>query len=620
MTTIDRDIRLKRYRALAKVRALHETIVVNLGQLHGAVLTGLGNEAAPVGMALAYGESMAPMDFLLSPKGGDQRSQMAIAAVSDIFIESEHDHSYMLMHNHLQRKGVEDGNVHWGCFEHGIWPFYTSDMMALVDLITGGSWRARKYARNAVGLYLFGEGASSQGVLHEVNTWLSAQNCVRTGKQLERYKGPLSERAKESGVLRPVPVNFGLQINRWAIYTDTLDEHGGRDVIGPSGKSNFAIWAESYGMRGIDLDGDDLEAVINATKEAVHFAQQDRPIPTLMMLHMETRRTAHNEHMIARPPEARKNRDWSRGKIEGVDPKVFAKAWEEGREPLTRYRNFLVDLGVASTKELDAIFDGEREVMGERWARAQKEPPATFSDAITKRAREHFMFAPHKWSLPHMERPLDKMQSGITTTTQAFIDVMSEILEEDDDVVYSGEDVGSGGVLVATRELQEKFGSERVFDTPISEIAILGTSAGASIEQWILAWHGITKNIGTPFCEAQFMDFGGVWLQRMRSLSPNYYQKSMPHHFVAICHYGVVHGGGSGEYHSNHRAFDYMGMPGIAIVSVSDAFDLVGLMRAAYEARWPVVFMVPIWSYGERECAAEIPKEKYLIPIGKAAV
>ncbi|MFY9458040.1 MAG: transketolase C-terminal domain-containing protein, partial [Candidatus Spechtbacterales bacterium] len=41
---------------------------------------------------------------------------------------------------------------------------------------------------------------------------------------------------------------------------------------------------------------------------------------------------------------------------------------------------------------------------------------------------------------------------------------------------------------------------------------------------------------------------------------------------------------------------------------------------AAYEARWPVVFMVPIWSYGERECAAEIPKEKYLIPIGKAAV
>jgi pyruvate/2-oxoglutarate/acetoin dehydrogenase E1 component len=193
-------------------------------------------------------------------------------------------------------------------------------------------------------------------------------------------------------------------------------------------------------------------------------------------------------------------------------------------------------------------------------------------------------------------------------------------MEQDGDVIYSGEDVGSGGVLVATSELQDKFGPERVFDTPIAEIAILGTSAGASIEQWILGQHGITNNIGTPICESQFMDFGSVWLRRAQTLSPNYYQKNMPHYFVAIAHYGVVHGGGSGENHSNHRAFDYMAMPGIAVVSVSDAFDLVGLMRAAYESRWPVIFMIPIWSYGERECAAEIPKEKYLIPIGKAAV
>lgn len=623
---IDNSVRLKRYRALARLRALHETIIVNLGQLHGAILTGLGNEAAPIGMLLAYGEMMEPRTFLLSPKSGDQRSQMAIAVVTDLFIESDHDHSFMVLYNHLQRKGVEDGNVHWGCLRHGIWPFYTSDMMASDDLIAGGAWRARKYVRDAVGLYMFGEGASSQGTTHEVNTWLSAQNCVRTPMQFARYKGPISKSAKETGVLRPVPITFGMQINNWSIYTDTLDEHGGRDVIGPNGKSQFSIWAESYGMRGIDVDGDDLEAVISVTQEAIASSQLDTPIPTWINLHMPMRRTGHNEHQIVRTPEARKNREWNKARIlnpgdaSHVSAEVFDELWKEGAEPLTRYRNFLADQGTTSKAQLDAILNEERDAMNEHWERAVKEPPATFQDAIQKRARKYFMFAPHEWTLPVLERPLNKMFNGVTTTTQAFIEVMKEIMKEDPDVVYSGEDVGTGGVLVATRELQREFGPERVFDTPIAEIAILGTTAGASIEQWVLEQHGVTKNIGTPFTEAQFMDFGGVWLQRMRSLSPNYYQKNMPHHFVVICHYGVVHSGGSGEYHSNHRAFDYMGMPGIAIVSVSDAFDLTGLMRAAYESRWPVVFMIPIWSYGELECAAEIPKEKYLIPIGKAAV
>lgn len=622
----EQAIKLKRYGALCRVRALHETVVVNLEKIHGAVLTGLGNEAAPVGVLLSMMEMMTPKDFLLSPKCGDQRAQMALAAVTDFAVESEHDHSYAMLYNHLQRRGVEDGNVHWGCLEHGIWPFFTSDMMRPFSIVAGGAWEMRRYLENPVGVYFFGEGASSQGVAHEVMTWLSAQNYSRSPEQLLKYNGmPLSERAIKTGVLRPVPMIACLQVNRLSIYTDEIDEHGGRAAYIPGRPLNsrgelsrFARWALSYGAVGVDVNGDNLEEVIQAGKEAISRAQKGVPEPTLLVLHMEMRRTAHNEHMIDRPPEARKNRDWSKGTILGVDSEAFKKAWEN--EPLALYQKYLADLEVASELELVAMLEKERNMMDERWQKALKEPPVTFEDSVKKRERKHFMFAPHDWSLTHRERSKEEMLNGGVTTNQALLDVISEFMREDEGVVYSGEDVGSGGVLVRTRVLQKEFGPERVFDTPIAEEAIYGTTAGASLARWILREHGIVKTAGTHFCEAQFMPFNADGEVLMRSIAPNWYQKKMPFHFVAIEHSGVVHGGGSGHYHSDCVESHYLNMPGIAVVCASDAFDLVGLMRSAYESEWPVVFMIPTWSYNEQECAAEIPNEKYLIPIGKAAV
>jgi len=622
----DIELKLLRYKALCALRALHETIVVNLGKMHGAVLTGLGNEAAPLGVLLGMIESMTVEDFILSPKCGDQRSQMAIAVATDLVLgQSEHDHSYMLLYNHLQRKGVEDGNVHWGCLEHGIWPFFTSDMMRVSGLIAGAAWEARRYLKNPVGLYMFGEGAASQGVAHEVLTWICAQNYRRNAEELKKYdKMPLSERAKKFGVLRPFGMILGMQVNNWSIYTDTLDEHGGRSKRDSSGKSRFALWAESYGLRGVDVEGDNLEEVILRTKEAVSFAREDVPVSTMLILHMRMRRTGHNEHQISRSDEARANRQWEKSSIlfesdsAHVSEREMKALWDT--EPIKIYVRYLADLDVAGESVLKEILENERKAMDLKFAHAETEPLCAFEDSIYLRSREHFMFKPHDWKLPERERPLDEMLSGGTTTDRALLNVISEFMEEDEGVTYQGEDVGSGGVLVATRRLQQKFGPERVFDSPIAEEAIIGTTAGASIMRSILRMRGVVKTAGTKICEIQFMPFNGDAHAIMRTLAPNWYQKKMPTAFIDIEHYGIVHGGGSGHYHSDCMELHYVNMPGIAVVCPSDAYDLVGLMRAARESEWPVVFMSPIWSYGEQECAAKIPQEKYLIPIGKAAV
>ena len=551
MDEIGHELRLKRLRILSKARALHEEVVVNLGKLHGAALTGLGNEAASIGVLLGMMESMDQETFLFSPKAGNQRSQIPIAVATDEAVDSEHDHSYMMLYNHLQRRGVKDGSVHTGCLEHGFWHFFTSDMMRPISLIAGGAQEVRRYLEKPVGVYFFGEGAVSQGVAHEVFTWLSAQNYQRSAEQLKKYESmPLSDKAQNTGVLRPVPFIGAMEINRKSIYTDEIDEHGKRADIGPDGKSRFAKWAETYGIRGVDVDGDDLEAVIDVTKKAIDYAQQPAPQATLLLLHMEGRRTAHNEHQINRPPDARKNRDWSKGEIIGVDPEEFSKLWEN--EPLKRYIRYLADTGVGSEEELWSVLEEERKLMGERWERAYNAPEATFEDSVKDRE----LFSPHKWTLP-LEKP-ENMAGQNMTTDRAFLWIMDELMREDEGVVYSGEDVGSGGVLVATRKLQQKLGPERVSDAPIAEEAIYGTTAGASLARWILKKYGIVNTLGTKFCESQFMPFNADAEVLMRSIWQNWWQKRMPFAFVCIEHYGVVHGGGSGPQHSADDVGHYL--------------------------------------------------------------
>ena len=184
-------------------------------------------------------------------------------------------------------------------------------------------------------------------------------------------------------------------------------------------------------------------------------------------------------------------------------------------------------------------------------------------------------------------------------------------MEEDERVTYFGEDVSSkeGGVLGLTRGLLEQFGPVRIFNTPISEEAIAANAAGRALAG------------GKPICEFQFAPF--FWDATpllAHAVASQWYQKKMKYGFIAIFPCGIVHGGASGHFHESWPERFLVPMEGIAVIAPSNAYDVVGLMRAAYEFDGPVAVLLQISAAGLPEFISEVPLEPYVVPIGKAKV
>ncbi|MEK7178968.1 MAG: transketolase C-terminal domain-containing protein, partial [Patescibacteria group bacterium] len=194
---------------------------------------------------------------------------------------------------------------------------------------------------------------------------------------------------------------------------------------------------------------------------------------------------------------------------------------------------------------------------------------------------------------------------------EAFRRVVSLLMQEDPRVVYFGEDVSSkeGGVLGLTKGLLEEFGKGRIFNTPISEEAIAANAAGRALAG------------GKPICEFEFAPFfADAFPVFAHAIAPQWYQKKLKYDFTAIFPCGVVHNVPSAHYHESWPERFLLPMSGIAIVAPSNAYDLVGLMRAAHEFEGPVAMLLQISAAGMAEFISDIPDEPYSIPLGKAHV
>jgi pyruvate dehydrogenase E1 component beta subunit len=181
-------------------------------------------------------------------------------------------------------------------------------------------------------------------------------------------------------------------------------------------------------------------------------------------------------------------------------------------------------------------------------------------------------------------------------------------LEEDPNVVVYGEDVGvEGGVFRVTEGLQEKYGSRRVFDTPLAEGAIVGTALG-------MAAAGLR-----PVVEMQFSGFAYPALNQIISHVSRMHNRSRGK-FKAALVIRMPYGGGINalEHHSESLEAIYTHTPGLKIVIPSTPADAKGLLISAIETDDPVIFMEPKRIY--RAIKQEVNEAKYRIPIGKARV
>jgi len=194
------------------------------------------------------------------------------------------------------------------------------------------------------------------------------------------------------------------------------------------------------------------------------------------------------------------------------------------------------------------------------------------------------------------------------TLVQAINLALAQEMEKDDRVLLMGEDVGAnGGVFRVTEGLHERFGGDRVVDTPLAESGIIGTAIG-------LAMAGLR-----PIPEIQFEGFLGPAYDQLCTHAARMRSRTRAGLTVPLT-VRVPVGGGihAPELHSDSPEAIYSHNPGMKVVMPSSPWDAKGLLISAIRDPDPVIFFEPKRIY--RAFREEVPEEEYTVPIGKARI
>jgi 2-oxoisovalerate dehydrogenase E1 component beta subunit len=181
-----------------------------------------------------------------------------------------------------------------------------------------------------------------------------------------------------------------------------------------------------------------------------------------------------------------------------------------------------------------------------------------------------------------------------------------EEMERDPTVFCIGEDIGIyGGAFKVTDGFIDRFGPERVIDTPIAESAIVGAAFGAALTGM------------RPVAEFQFMDFIGCAFNQITNMvAKSHYRWGAPAPLVVRGPSGGnVHGG---PFHSQNPEMYFVHTPGLKVVCPATAYDAKGLIKASIRDNNPVIFFEHKYLY--RRIKEDVPDEDYIVPLGQARV
>lgn len=196
----------------------------------------------------------------------------------------------------------------------------------------------------------------------------------------------------------------------------------------------------------------------------------------------------------------------------------------------------------------------------------------------------------------------------VLTMVEAIRQALGQEMEADERVMILGEDVGKlGGVFRATEGLQQRFGPERVFDSPLAEGAIVGAAVG-------LAMSGMR-----PVAEIQFLGFAHQAYHQIADQVARYSFRSQgrfPMHLTIRTPFGG--GVRTPELHSDALEAQFAHCPGLKIVMPATAYDAKGLLLESIRDPDPVLFCEPLRGY--RLVKDEVPAEDYTVPFGQARV
>ena len=401
-------------------------------------------------------------------------------------------------------------------------------------------------------------------------------------------KGDFHEALNFAGIY-DLPVVFCVENNQWAISVKRDQQ---------TASLTIAQKASAYGFEGIFVDGNDVIASYEATRYAVEKARRGGG-PTL--LEFSTYRMG--PHTTA---------ELVSNKLKS--PEEVAE-WEK-RSPITRFEKYLQSRGILDGNVKEAVAKRAQKRMLDAVAAFRAIPaadPSVMFDymyssptpLLAEEKAETFGGPQPRIENPAPEPDVKGGRPGINIRNAVNM-ALREGMKRDDKVVVFGEDVGeNGGVFQVTRGLQDEFGPDRVFDTPLAELGIAGMFVGLSIGGMV------------PVAEFQFdgftlpafdQIFGHVARMRNRTRG-RYLQRG-----VIRFPYGA--GIRAPEHHSDSPEAHYAHTPGLKVVIPSNPFDAKGLLCSALREPNPVIFMEPKRLYDSPKM--DVPEEEYAIPLGRA--
>jgi 2-oxoisovalerate dehydrogenase E1 component len=365
-----------------------------------------------------------------------------------------------------------------------------------------------------------------------------------------------------------LPAIYLCENNQYALSTATERTTAGESI---------AARAAAYGIPGVRVDGNDVLAVYEAVGTAVARARRGEG-PTLVEA-VTYRWGGHS--MRANLPEYR--------------TKEEEREWME-RDPIARLRNHLVE-GKRATpmrlKELEESVELELDRAVE-FAKASPEP--------TVELMESSVYA------PHVEVGEPALRAGRElTVAEALNEALRGEMDRDARVFVMGEDVGLiGGIFGVTRGLRERFGEDRVRDTPISEATFVGAGVGAAIA-------GLR-----PVVEIQIFDFVALTMDQLVNQAAKFRYMLGGRPTVPLVIRGPQGGGiRLAAQHSQSLEAWFAHIPGLVVVAPSTPYDAKGLLVSAIRDDNPVIFLEHKALYATK---GPVPETHYAIPLGKADV
>ena len=346
-----------------------------------------------------------------------------------------------------------------------------------------------------------------------------------------------------------------------------------------AGNPSVAMRGASYGMPGIEVDGNDLVAVARVAGEAVRRARSGGG-PTL--LECKTYRTR---------PHAEGMGDFTYRTKEEV------AEWRE-RCPIKRLRAFLLENKMAAAADLDAL---DAEIVAQVAAATTAAEKAPLPDGAT--ATQH-VYCEESLGVHNPEPAEGTRQLGYTAAT---LEVLDREMAAQPGLFVMGEGIGvRGGNFATTTGLFEKYGPERLCDTPICERGFVGLACGAAMT-------------GTrPVIDFMFIDFiNDAFGEIVNQLAKVQYMSSGRLHMPVLLRGCVGIGHSAATHHSGSYHSIFSHIPGLRVVMPSTPYDAKGLMTHALRCHDPVLFLEHRELLGMK---GAVPVESYEIEFGKARI